>query len=253
MAPRCYIVPPHLLRAIASSTHNPESIRQAAQASLTSHDRFTSLRKDRIAAINQSRRDGRHISSKQPFVPQEVLRNLAQSEAVDEATRARAQRDLDHVIALAERKAGQVVAALEKEEDDGKKKEAPYRAVYDANHTEDEDDLPGKLIRAEGQKKSDDKAVNEAFDNVGIVLDFYKEKFQWKSIDNKNMDVISSVHFGEGYENAFWDPDERQMVYGDGAEFLGNFTGCIDVIGHEMTHAVTEFTSPSITKANPVL
>lgn len=34
------------------------------------------------------------------------------------------------------------------------------------------------------------------------------------------------------------------MVFGDGGEFLNNFTGCLDVIGHELTHAVTEHTSP---------
>lgn len=34
------------------------------------------------------------------------------------------------------------------------------------------------------------------------------------------------------------------MVYGDGGSFLNNFTGCIDVIGHEITHAITEHTSP---------
>jgi Zn-dependent metalloprotease len=34
------------------------------------------------------------------------------------------------------------------------------------------------------------------------------------------------------------------MVFGDGDTFLNNFTGCVDVIGHELTHAVTEFTSP---------
>ena len=47
-----------------------------------------------------------------------------------------------------------------------------------------------------------DHAVNEAYDNVGHVLDFYLKKFHWKSIDNKNAKVISSVHFGESYENA---------------------------------------------------
>lgn len=47
-----------------------------------------------------------------------------------------------------------------------------------------------------------DKAINEVYDNVGAVLKFYKEKFNWKSIDNKNCDVMSSVHFGESYENA---------------------------------------------------
>lgn len=36
------------------------------------------------------------------------------------------------------------------------------------------------------------------------------------------------------------------MVFGDGNEFLRNFTGCIDVIGHELTHAVTDYTSPLI-------
>lgn len=34
------------------------------------------------------------------------------------------------------------------------------------------------------------------------------------------------------------------MVFGDGNTFLSNFTGCIDVIGHELTHAVTDHTSP---------
>lgn len=121
--------------------------------------------------------------------------------------------------------------------------------------------MPGKLIRAEGDDEAKDKTVNEAYDNVGTVLGFYKEKFNWKSIDDKNADIISSVHFGEQYENAckcapaplgntlpadveiVWDSEERQMVFGDGGEFLSNFAGCIDVIGHELTHAVTEHTS----------
>lgn len=34
------------------------------------------------------------------------------------------------------------------------------------------------------------------------------------------------------------------MVYGDGGELLYNFTGCLDVIGHELSHGVTQYTSP---------
>jgi len=82
------------------------------------------------------------------------------------------------------------------------KTETFYRAVYDAGNSEDESTLPGKLIRAEGQQKATDKAVNEAYDNVGHVLHMYKELFNWQSIDNQNMHVVSSVHFGENYENA---------------------------------------------------
>ena len=45
---------------------------------------------------------------------------------------------------------------------------------------------------------------------------------------------MSFVHYGVGYENAFWDGFE--MVYGDG--FAVN-----DVTAHELTHAVTEHTA----------
>jgi Zn-dependent metalloprotease len=58
------------------------------------------------------------------------------------------------------------------------------------------------LVRAEGQKAAKDKAVNEAYDNVGHVLQMYKDLFNWQSIDNQNMHVVSSVHFGKNYENA---------------------------------------------------
>ena len=35
-----------------------------------------------------------------------------------------------------------------------------------------------------------------------------------------------------------------QLVFGDGDEFLKNFTGTVDVIGHELTHAVTDAMAP---------
>lgn len=36
------------------------------------------------------------------------------------------------------------------------------------------------------------------------------------------------------------------MVFGDGDDFIHNFTGCIDVIGHELTHGVMEYVSPMV-------
>ena len=82
------------------------------------------------------------------------------------------------------------------------RKESPYRAVHDASNSFQESELPGKLVRAEGEPKVEDKAVNQAYANVGTVLKFYKDHFKWNSIDNKNADIISTVHFGEAYENA---------------------------------------------------
>src|SRR5438045_3974727 len=43
--------------------------------------------------------------------------------------------------------------------------------------------LPGKLVRAEGQPASKDKTVNEAYDNCLKVLQFYKEIFNYISLD----------------------------------------------------------------------
>jgi len=53
------------------------------------------------------------------------------------------------------------------------------------------------------------------------------------------MPMNASVHFGNKYDNAFW--NGQQMVFGDGDGTLFNrFTVSLDVIGHELTHGVTE-------------
>lgn len=227
---RCYIVPPHLLRGIADSQSNPEHIRKAAQASLAAHDRITSLRKERLAALTTPRgyQSSRPVNFQpQHIIPDSLLRHISESDQVDESTRTRARRDLNHlqqilgrvqasqqgestrdfpyfsIQLLAGESSNQSLgAAADADKDKDSPKDAPYRAIHDAQNSNDESDLPGKLVRSEGQAKTKDKAVNEAYDNVGIVLEFYKKYFKWLSIDNKNMDIISTVHFGKRYENA---------------------------------------------------
>lgn len=97
MPSRCYIVPPHLLRGIAESAHNPERIRAAARASLTGHDRFIGARKTSLtAAINNTRGPGAGAQKRQSIVPPHLLRQVAQSGDVDEATRKNSQATLEH-------------------------------------------------------------------------------------------------------------------------------------------------------------
>lgn len=74
--------------------------------------------------------------------------------------------------------------------------------MYDMHYSEDLDRLPGEKVRVEGEPEVKDADVNKAYDNVGHVLEFYKEYFHWKSIDGKNKQVVSTVHFGDHYENA---------------------------------------------------
>jgi Zn-dependent metalloprotease len=121
-----------------------------------------------------------------------------------------------------------------------------HRLVYDADGR---DHLPGKLVRSEGDNKTDDVAVDEAYDHSGDTFDFFHTLFGRNSLDDAGMSLISSVHVGEadgsGWQpmsNAFW--DGAQMAYGDGdGAVFRRFTRSLDVVAHELTHGVQSFTS----------
>jgi Zn-dependent metalloprotease len=111
------------------------------------------------------------------------------------------------------------------------------RTIFDAEHREN---LPGTLVRREGGRPTGGRTVNESYDYSGATYNFYKEIFDRNSIDTKGMRLESTVHYGEDYNNAFW--NGTQMVYGDGdGEIFQRFTKCIDVVGHELTHGVTQY------------
>jgi len=107
--------------------------------------------------------------------------------------------------------------------------------VYDAKNGQD---LPGVEVLDPGT--SGDLAIKEAYDGANATYDMYNEVYGRNSIDDRGMCLISTVHFDVNFDNAFW--DGRQMVYGDGdGELFNRFTIAIDVIGHELTHGVTEY------------
>jgi Zn-dependent metalloprotease len=117
------------------------------------------------------------------------------------------------------------------------------RNVYDAKQGST---LPGSLVRKEGDPAVSDPAVDEAYDGSGTTYDLYYDIYGRNSLDNNGLKLDSTVHYEKNYDNAFW--NGQQMVYGDGdadlpaSERLFNrFTIAIDVIGHELTHGVTQF------------
>jgi len=113
------------------------------------------------------------------------------------------------------------------------------RTIYSAGNDES---LPGDVVRLEGAPAGDDPAVNEAYDGLGATFQFYLDTLQRNSIDNAGLPLTATVHYGREYDNAFW--NGRQMVFGDGDSTLfRRFTISLDVIGHELTHGVTEFES----------
>jgi len=117
------------------------------------------------------------------------------------------------------------------------------RTVYDVDHGS-QGNLPGTKVRAEGDPEVTDVAVNQAYDGSGTTFDFYEQVFNRNSVDGQGLELVSSVHFETDYDNAFW--DGSQMVYGDGDGQMfkrGGFTECLDVMAHELTHGVTQFTA----------
>jgi len=116
------------------------------------------------------------------------------------------------------------------------------RTVYDCNHRES---MPprGQLVRSEGEPLGKDDSVNQAYDNAGTTYDFYQQVLARNSIDGRGMRLDSFVHFGRDFNNAFWDGAEMIYGDGDGSTFFG-FTSALDVVAHELTHGVTQFSTP---------
>jgi len=110
------------------------------------------------------------------------------------------------------------------------------RTIYNAQHHQD---LPGVIVRTEGARPTGDLAADEAYDGLGATFDFYWECYQRNSIDDAGLPLEGTVHFGQNYDNAFWNGE--RMVFGDGdGKLFNRFTISLDVIGHELTHGVTQ-------------
>jgi thermolysin len=116
--------------------------------------------------------------------------------------------------------------------------------TYDAKNRQQ---LPGSLWA------DADNVFNAAYDGAAVdahfyagkTYDYYKSVFNRNSYDNKGAALKSTVHYGRNYNNAFW--NGSQMVYGDGdgSTFIP-LSGGLDVVAHELTHAVTDFSSDLI-------
>jgi Zn-dependent metalloprotease len=117
------------------------------------------------------------------------------------------------------------------------------QTVYDAEHS-GRSGLPGTRKRGQSDSPAADDVVNQVFENTKKTFSFYESVYGRDSVDARGMELISSVHYGVDFDNAFW--NGAQMVYGDGSGRLfqvGKLTQALDVIAHELTHGVTEFTA----------
>ena len=99
----------------------------------------------------------------------------------------------------------------------------------------DADDVWGN-----GSVTSRQTAAVDAHYGAEKTFDYYKNVQGRNGIWDTGVGARSRVHYGNAYNNAFW--DGTQMTYGDGAGNTRPLTA-IDVAGHEMSHGVTENTA----------
>ena len=113
------------------------------------------------------------------------------------------------------------------------------RHVFDSQNT---GSTRLKETRKEGAPAVVDADSNAAYDNGGLVRDYFKTVLGWNSIDDNGLDLIFNVHYMVKYNNAFWDGEQMTFGDGDGVNFQ-NFVRALDVTGHELTHGVVQYTA----------
>ena len=96
-----------------------------------------------------------------------------------------------------------------------------------------------------------DGMVVDAHGYAGWVYDYYFKRFGRRGLDNADRATISYVHFWPRSrgphpfrDNAFWDTVDSSVNYGDGdGTTFEAFSSALEVVAHELTHGVTDFTS----------
>jgi hypothetical protein len=166
------------------------------------------------------------------FIPPFLLERIAASDS-DAADHCRATLARDQ-----EFRAGRAVPG-EQATAPGPAGSGPPWAVHTAANGST---LPGSVVRTAGDTASGDASVDEAADGITATLSLYADIYDRASYDGNGAEVVLTVHYEQGYDNAFW--NGTQLVFGDGdGKIFGTFTKPVDVLGHEFTHAVTQFTA----------
>jgi len=119
--------------------------------------------------------------------------------------------------------------------------------TYDAQNGQK---LPGTLFtdtdgtwNSPGRTSPGQPAGVDAHYNANVTDDYYQAIFGRNSLDDQGMQMISSAHFANDYNNAFWNGTQITYGDGDGTTTFRELSGGLDVTTHEFTHGVTEFTS----------
>jgi Zn-dependent metalloprotease len=170
------------------------------------------------------------------FVPPHILDHLARTTSAEDAQPSAAQRSavVSKQLRDARRRSPLELATVT-----APRPGKSDRQVYDCQGTWDNDLA---LVRGEDDPAAALEGANLAFDHAGATRDFYGVVLGRQSIDGQGGQIRVNVNYGVDFDNAFWDGTRIVMGTGDGKIFI-DFTRSPDVMGHELTHGVVQYTA----------
>ncbi|KAF4170831.1 hypothetical protein CNMCM8694_005646 [Aspergillus lentulus] len=227
MAPSCSIIPEYVLQTIVENGVAPQHVINRCQSTI---EKVRQLRDVRIRH-GQSITGTQRQQTSQGIIPPYILESIARNAATEQQREA-ARHTLAH--GAKHRTVAGPVRQLN-------------RTVYDAQNSRNDPPPRNKRLIEEGgelltMEEDPTNNANECYVGLGKTYDFYFNFFQRNSFDNNGKKLEGFVHAGDLY-NAFFDGNELVFGDGDGIVFDG-FTDELDVIGHEFTHGVVQYTSP---------
>jgi len=118
--------------------------------------------------------------------------------------------------------------------------------TYDAKNR---NSLPGTLATDSddnwnllGSTSPAQQAMVDAQFYARVTDNYYLTVHNFDWVTHYPQGMVSSVHLQRNYNNAYWNGTQMAYGDGDGTTFI-NFSGDLDVVGHELSHGVTEATS----------
>ena len=118
--------------------------------------------------------------------------------------------------------------------------------TYDAQNR---NKLPGVLAtdpddnwNTAGRTSPGQRALVDAQFYANVTDDYYQSIHGFNWLAKYPQGMVSSAHVGQRYNNAYWNGTQMAYGDGDGSTFI-EFSGDVDVVGHELSHGVTEATS----------
>lgn len=120
------------------------------------------------------------------------------------------------------------------------------QTTYDAKS---KNRLPGTLAtddddnwNTSGSASPGQPALVDAHFFANVTDEYFVNTHDFNWTDHYSQGMVSSAHVKRRYNNAFWNGSQMAYGDGDGSTFI-ELSGDLDVVGHELSHGVTEATS----------